>query len=107
MSWHLLQCNLQRVGSLGCTLLRSPQELIVRLGISLNGTKVNAATASLYLGFDAVSRPMNASSSRACSAGLPSKGVKEIMQIASADSFYASLTSSSFSSSRVNVTIQQ
>jgi hypothetical protein len=32
---------------LGCTLLRSPHELSVRLGMSLVATNVNAATASL------------------------------------------------------------
>jgi len=37
----------QRVGSLGCTALRSPQELTVRFGISPDGTNVSAATASL------------------------------------------------------------
>ena len=36
-----------RVGSSGWTLLKSPHELTVRLAISVNGTKVSAAMASL------------------------------------------------------------
>src|SRR4029077_20479300 len=38
---------IHRVVSSGCTLLRSPHELTVRLGMSVNGMKVSAATASL------------------------------------------------------------
>lgn len=45
--------DVQRAVSVGCTLVKLPQELTVRFGISLDGTNVSGATASLYFGFGA------------------------------------------------------